>query len=86
MDQPGKVANPARGQLTRKSVFSSVPVRDGFSRPAQRQPAHSPHSGRIWCLLTGFLPLSAVVSFNLLVMTPTAIGSVPSLSDHAIAY
>ena len=26
-DQPGKVANPARGQLNRKNVFSPVPVR-----------------------------------------------------------
>ena len=27
MDQPGKVANPARGQLNRENEFSSVPVR-----------------------------------------------------------
>ena len=26
-DQPGKVANPARGQLNRESVFPPVPVR-----------------------------------------------------------
>ena len=26
-DQPGKVANPARGQLNRKNVFFPVPVR-----------------------------------------------------------
>ena len=26
-DQRGKVANPARGQLNRKNVFSPVPVR-----------------------------------------------------------
>ena len=26
MDQPGKVANPARGQLNRKNEFSLVPV------------------------------------------------------------
>ena len=32
---------------------------DGFSRPVPRQPAHSPHSGWIWCLLTGFVPSSA---------------------------
>ena len=26
-DQPGKVANPARGQLNRETYFFSVPVR-----------------------------------------------------------
>ena len=52
MDQPGKVANPARGQLKGKiniPLSSYVPEnlvsRDGFSRPVQRQPAHSPCSG-----------------------------------------
>ena len=49
MDQPGKVANPARGQLNRENEYSPVPVRavpenlvsrDGFSRPVPRQPAH----------------------------------------------
>ena len=27
MDQPGKVANPARGQLDRENEYSPVPVR-----------------------------------------------------------
>ena len=27
MDQPGKVANPARGQLNRETKYSPVPVR-----------------------------------------------------------
>ena len=27
MDQPGKVANPARGQLNRENGYFSVPVR-----------------------------------------------------------
>ena len=47
MDQPGKVANPARGQLHRKmniSLFAFVPEnlvsRDGFGSPVPRQPAH----------------------------------------------
>ena len=35
---------------------------DWFGRPVPRQHADSPHSGRIWCLLTGFLPISAVES------------------------
>ena len=47
MDQPGTVANPARGQLNREnniSLSTCVPEnlvsRDGFSRPVPRQPAH----------------------------------------------
>ena len=52
MDQPGKVANPARGRLNREINIILSPYapenlasRDGFSRPVPRQPAHSPHSG-----------------------------------------
>ena len=54
MDQPGKVANPARGQWNRgvENVSLSpfepeilIP-RDGFSRrPAPRQRAHSQQAG-----------------------------------------
>ena len=47
MDQPGKVASPARGQLSRKmniSLSAFVPEnlvsRDGFGSPVPRQPAH----------------------------------------------
>ena len=47
MDQPGKVANPARGQLNREiniplspCVSENLVSRDGFSRPVPRQPAH----------------------------------------------
>ena len=47
MDQPGKVANPARGQLNRENNISLSPCvpenlvsRDGFGRPVPRQPAH----------------------------------------------
>ena len=37
-------------------------LRDRFGSPVPRQPVHSPHPDRIWCLLTGFLlPLSAMV-------------------------
>ena len=46
-DQPGKVANPARGQLNRGNVFSlstfgpeSLVSRDGLGSPVPRQPAH----------------------------------------------
>ena len=47
MDQPGRVASPARGQLNREnniSLSTCVPEnlvsRDGFRRPVPRQPAH----------------------------------------------
>ena len=90
MDQPGKVANPARGQLNRENEHSPVPVRAwefGLARRVQlSRPASacsSPYSGWIWCLLTGFLPSSAAAS---IMKPPYAIGSVPSLSGHAIAY
>ena len=47
MDQPGKVANPARGQLNRQNEHFLSPFapenfvsRDGFDSPVPRQPAH----------------------------------------------
>ena len=54
IDQPGKVGNPACGQLKRKHVFCSSlsPLalenlfsRDRFGSPVPCQPAHSPHPG-----------------------------------------
>ena len=69
MDQPGKVAKPARGQLNRENEHSPVPVRAwefGLARRVQpSRPASacsSPYSGWILCLLTGFLPSSAAAS------------------------
>ena len=69
MDQPGKVASPARGQLNRKNEYFPVGVRAwefGLARRVrQSRPASacsSPYSAWIWCLLTGFLPSSAAVS------------------------
>ena len=47
MGHPGTVANPARGQLTRKNKISlsafapeNLVSRDGFGSPVPRQPAH----------------------------------------------
>ena len=47
MGQPGKVANPGRGQLNRENVFSLSPFapenlvsRDGFGSTVPRQLAH----------------------------------------------
>ena len=57
--------------------------RDGYGRPVPRLPAYSPYSSRIWCLLTGFLPISTGAPLYLL-KPPYATGGVPSLSGHAI--
>ena len=92
MDQPGKVANFARGQLERENEYSPVPVSAwefGLARRLQpSRPAStcsSSYSGWIWCLLTRFLLISAAASIYL--FEPAyAIGSVPCLSGHAIAY
>ena len=69
MDQPGKVANPARGQLNRENNIPLSPCvpenlvsRDGFSRPVPRQPAHPHTQAELRCLLTGSLPSSAAAS------------------------
>ena len=64
MDQPGNmVANPARGQLNSEKEYTPLSAyapenlvsRDGFSRPAPRQPAHSPYS-RLNLVLTHGIP------------------------------
>ena len=90
MDQPGKVANPARGQLNRKNNIPLSPCmpenlvsRDGFSRPVPRQPAHlhtQAESG------TYLRDSSRVPRRRPFMTSPYAIGSVPSLSGHAHAY
>ena len=69
-NQPGKVANPARGQLNRENNIPLSPCvpenlvsRDGFSRPVPRQPAHlhtQAESGAY--TYTGFLSSSAAAS------------------------
>ena len=52
MDQPDKVADPARGRLKKENEYFLSPFapenlvsRDGFGRPVPRQPGHSPNSG-----------------------------------------
>ena len=63
MDQPGKVVNPARGQLSRENSYFPAPYvpenlvsRDGFSRPVPRQPADSPYCIRLNLVLTYGIP------------------------------
>ena len=91
MDQPGKVANPARGQLNKENNIPLSPCvpenlvsRDGFSRPVPRQPAHSylhtqAESGAY------LRDSSRVPRRRPFMKPPYAIASVPSLSGHAIA-
>ena len=70
MDQPGKVANPACGQLNRENKFSlsafapeNLVSRDGFGSPVPRQPDHL-HT-QTESVLTGFFPSSAAASIYL---------------------
>ena len=90
MDQPGKVANPARGQLNRENNIPLSPCvpenlvsRDGFSRPVPRQPAHLHTQAESGAYLRDS---SRVARRRPFMKPPYAIGSVPSLSGHAIAY
>ena len=82
MDQPGKVANPARGQL---NMETNIPLvsRDGFSRPVPRQPAHFRTQAESGAYLRDS---SRVPRRRPFMKPPYAIGSVPRLSGHAIAY
>ena len=97
MDQPGKVASPARGQLNRKKnenfpavrvpfVSENLASRDGFgSRPVPRQPVHLHTQGESGAYLrdSSRVPRRRPFIYS---KPPHAIGSVPSLSGHAIAY
>ena len=90
MDQPGKVANPARGQLNRENNIPLSPCvpenlvsRDGFSRPVPRQPAHLHTQAESGAYLRDSSRVPRRCPF---MKPPYAIGSVPSLMGHAIAY
>ena len=72
MDQPSKVANPARGQLTGKINVSLSPftpknlvARDGFGSPVPRQPTYLRIQAESGAFFTGFLPISAAASIYL---------------------
>ena len=90
MDQPGKVANPARGQLNRENNIPPSPCvpenlvsRDGFSRPVPRQLAHLHTQAESGAYLRDS---SRVPRRRPFMKPPYAIGSVPSLSGYTIAY
>ena len=92
MDQPGKVANPARGQLNRENEQSLSPfvpenlvLRDGFGSPVPRQPAHLQTQTESGAYLREPSRVPPRRPFMYL-KPPYVIGSVPSLSGHAIAY
>ena len=82
--------NPARGQLNRENNIPLSPCvpenlvsRDGFSRPVPRQPAHLRTQAKSGAYLRDS---SRVPRRRPFMKPPYAIGSVPSLSGHAIAY
>ena len=89
MDQAGKVANPARGHLRKiyiplsPCVLESLVSRDGFNRPVPRQPAHLHTQAESGAYLRDSPRVPRRHPF---MKPPYAIGSVPSLSGHAIAY
>ena len=91
MDKPSKVANPARGQ-PKENLFSlstfapeNLVSRDGFGSPVPRQPAYL-HTHDEY---GAYLPDPSRVPRRrpfIYFKPPYAIGSVPSLSSHAIVY
>ena len=92
MDQPGKVANPARGQLNREDEYSPSPYvpeklvsRDGFSRSVPRQPAHLHTQAESGAYLRDSSRIPRRRPF-IYFKPPYSFGSVPSLSGHANAY
>ena len=92
MDQLGKVANPARGQLNRKNGYSLSPFapeslasRDGFGSLVPRQPAHlrTPAESGAYLRDSSRVPRRRPFTY---LKPPYAIGPVPSLSGHAFVY
>ena len=91
MVQPGKVANPALGQLQREHDYFPVPVRARefglarWVRPSRPVSACSFSAFKLNLVLTHGIPPDFRGGVHL--VTPSyAIGSVPSLLGHAIAY
>ena len=91
MDQPGKVASPARGHLNKKMIIplstyvpESLVPRDGFSRTVPRQPAHLHTQAEYGAYSRDSSRFPRRRPF-IYVKPPYAIGPVPSLSGHAIA-
>ena len=91
-DQSGKVANPARGHLKTGKMNSSLSPfapeylvsRDGF-RPSCPASACSCSILSLNLVLTHGIPPAFRCGIYLFI-PPSAIGSVPSLPGHAVAY
>ena len=88
MDQPGKVASPLVVSCTGKMNISLSP----FAPEIWSRETGSAVPSRVSSILRlnlvlihGFLTISATVSIHLF-KSSNAIGSVPSLSGHVIAY
>ena len=90
MDQPSKVANPARGQLNKDISLSAfapenLASRDGFGSSVPRQPAHLHTQAESGACLRDSSRVPRRRPF-VYFKPPYTIESVPSLSGHAIAY
>ena len=90
MDQPGKVANPTRVQLNTENVFFLCPrlrLKNLFCETGSA--ATSSDSMLIFTPSLGLvlargIPLASRDGVHLCI-SPTAFGSVPSLSGHTVA-
>ena len=87
------VAIPACGQLNRKNNISLFPFapknlvsRDGFGRPVPRQPAHLHTQAESSAYLRDFPRVPRRRPYIYVFYHHYAIGPVPSLSGHAVAY
>ena len=93
MDQPGKVANPARCQLNRENEYfpsafapeNLVSREDGFGNlvPHQLAHLHTQTESGAYSRNSARVPRRRPFIY---LKPPYAIGPVPSLSGHAIAY
>ena len=92
MDQPGMVANPARGQPNRENGYFLCPRSCLEIWPRETCLAVPSRVNllisiiRLNLVLTYGIPPEFRGGVHLLFKPPYAIGSVPSLSGHAIAY
>ena len=91
-DQPAEVANPARGQLNRENKFfissfapENLVSRQGFGGPVPRQSTHLHTQAESGAYLRESCRVSRRDPF-IYFKPPYAIGSVPSLLGHEIAY
>ena len=74
MDQPGKVANPARGQLNRENKYFPVSVRVREFGLAETGLAVPSRVRLNLVHFTGFLPISAAASIYLLLYINSVVG------------